>query len=80
MRPLSKLSALIAVLVADLLFFLFIGVYYPEVLEFILKLLPWEDSLERMIIILSGFIIAVASSFAIISIVIRGLQRVMSAK
>jgi len=73
----SALPALLTILVADLLFFLFFGVSYPEVFDTILALLPWEDSVEKAIIVISGLIVAVASSAAIIQISIRKVRELI---
>lgn len=75
MSPTSKLSILAAILLADLLFFLFLGIYYPEVLSTVLQWLPWEDSLEKAVLILSGLIIAVLTSTAMIRVAVKALQR-----
>ena len=73
----STLPALLTILVADLFFFLFFGVSYPEVFDTILTLLPWEDSIEKALIVISGLIIAVASSAAIMQISIRKVRELI---
>lgn len=74
MNPASKLSALAAILIADLLFFLFIGIYYPELFNNLLRLLPWRDSLERGILVIAGLVIAVITSTAIVQVLIKTIQ------
>jgi len=71
----SKVSVLSAILIADLLFFMFSSIYYPEMLQLILEVLPWEDTLEKTIMIILGLVIAVISSAAIINITIKALQK-----
>ena len=71
----SKVSVLSAILIADLLFFMFSSIYYPEMLQLILEVLPWEDTLEKAIMIILGLVIAVISSAAIINIAIKALQK-----
>jgi len=71
LSPASKISALAAIFVADLLFFLFFAIYYPEILEVFVRQLPWEDSLEKAIIVISGFVIGVLTSTAIANILIK---------
>jgi hypothetical protein len=71
----SKVSILSAILIADLLFFIFSSAYYPEMLQLILESLPYEETLEKALIILIGLIIAVISSTAIINILIKTLQK-----
>jgi uncharacterized protein YacL len=71
----SKVSVLAAILIADLLFFTFCSIYYPEMLQLILELLPWENALEKAIMIIIGLIIAVLSSAAIINILLKSFQK-----
>jgi len=71
----SKVAVLAAILIADLLFFYFFGVYYPELFEDVLERLPWENSLEKAIMIISGLIIAVLTSTAIIYVLLKNLQK-----
>ena len=74
MNSASKLSALAAILIADLLFFLFIGIYYPELFNNLLRLLPWRDSLERGILVIAGLVIAVITSTAMVQVLIKTIQ------
>ena len=74
MSPASKFSALAAILIADLLFFLFIGIHYPELFNNLLRLLPWRDSLERGILVIAGLVIAVITSTAIVQVLIKTIQ------
>lgn len=76
MRSSSKILALLAILVTDLLFFLFFGVWYPEVFEDLLHWLPWENHLERAILVISGLIIAVLTSIAVVYLSVKHLQRI----
>jgi len=71
----SEVAVLAAILIADLLFFYFFGVYYPELFEAVLQWLPWENSLEKAIMIISGLIIAVLTSTAIIYVLVKNLQK-----
>ncbi|MEM2111909.1 MAG: hypothetical protein QXX08_08550 [Candidatus Bathyarchaeia archaeon] len=71
----SKVAALAAILIADLLFFYFFAVYYPKLFELILTWLPYDDSLEKAIIIITGLIIAVLTSTAIIYVLVKNLQK-----
>jgi len=73
----SKISTLAAILIADLLFFIFFGVYYPETLAAILEWLPWENILEKALLIISGLIIAVLTSTAIIYVLVKTFQKTM---
>lgn len=72
-----KLPVLLAVLIADLLFFLFFSVHYPETFEVILQLLPWEDNIEKVIMIILGLIIAVSSSTATIHVLMKEFRKMM---
>lgn len=71
----AKLSMIAATLIADLLFFLFIRVDYPEILQAILNRLPWEDNLEEALIVILGYIVAVLSSSALIYVLIKHFQK-----
>jgi hypothetical protein len=71
----TKISILSAILVADLLFFIFSSIYYPEMLQLVLESLPWEDTLEKALLIIIGLVIAVISSSAIINILIKALKK-----
>ena len=70
----SKVSILAAIVIADLLFFYFFSVYYPEILEGIFEQLPWEDTFEKSIMIILGLLIAVISSATIVNVVIKHFQ------
>ena len=70
-----KLSFLAMILIADLLFFLFFGVYYPETLEALLQWLPWGNNVEKALLIISGLVIAVLTSTGIIYILVKNLMR-----
>jgi len=70
-----KLSSLAMILIADLLFFLFFSVYYPEALETVLQWLPWESNIEKALLIISGLIIAVLTSTAIIYVLVKNVLR-----
>jgi len=70
-----KLSSLAMILIADLLFFLFFSVYYPETLETVLQWLPWESNIEKALLIISGLIIAVLTSTAIIYVLVKNVLR-----
>jgi len=74
LSPASKFSALAAILIADLLFFLFIGIHYPELFNNLLRLLPWRDSLERGVLVIAGLVIAVITSTAIVQVLIKTIQ------
>jgi len=63
------------ILIADLLFFLFFSVYYPETLETVLQWLPWESNIEKALLIISGLIIAVLTSTAIIYVLVKNVLR-----
>lgn len=80
MRFQYKIAVLSAVLITDLLFFLFFRTYYPEILEYIYRWLPWENNLEKTILVVAGFIIAALSSSAIISLLARALQKLIQGK
>jgi hypothetical protein len=75
LRIASKISLLSAILIADLLFFMFASNYYPEMLQLILVSMPGEDALEEAIMIILGLIIAVLSSVAIIYILVKSVQK-----
>lgn len=75
MSPASKLSALAAILLADLLFFLFFVAYYPEILEALLRQLPWDNNLEKAVIVISGFVIGVLTSTAIVNVLIKNFMK-----
>lgn len=72
----SKVAALAAILTADLLFFIFFGVYYPESLETILQWLPWENNMEKAIMVISGLIIAILTSTAIVHVLLKSLRKI----
>ncbi len=71
----TKISALSAILIADLLFFTLSSLYYPEMFQVVLQLLPWEDTLEKATMIIVGLMVAVLSSAAIINILLKSFQR-----
>lgn len=71
----SKVAVLATVLILDLLFFYFFGIYYPELFETILQWLPYDNSLEKAVMIITGLIIAVLTSTAIIYILVKNLQK-----
>ena len=71
----SKVTVLAAILIADLLFFYFFGLYYPEVFEIVLQWLPWDDILEKAVMIITGLIIAVLTSTAIIYVLVKNFQK-----
>ncbi|MCW4027568.1 MAG: hypothetical protein NWE76_08810 [Candidatus Bathyarchaeota archaeon] len=71
----GKISVLAALLIADLMFFLFVRVEYPEIFEAALNRLPWEDDLEEAVFVISGYVVAVLSSSAIIYVLTKHFQR-----
>lgn len=71
----TKISALSAILIADLLFFTLSSLYYPEMFQVVLQLLPWEDTLEKATMIIVGLMVAVLSSAAITNILLKSFQR-----
>jgi len=71
----TKVSLIAAVLIADLLFFLFFRADYPGVFEAVLERLPWDDNLEEAVIVISGYIVAVLSSSAIVYVLIKHFQK-----
>ena len=73
LRPVAKLSILSAILIADLFFFLFLGFCYPETLGVILSWLPWNDSMEKAVLVLSGLVISIVASTAIVWLTLRDL-------
>lgn len=75
MTPQAKVSLIAAVLIADLLFFLFVRADYPGIFEAVLERLPWDDNLEEAVIVISGYIVAVLSSSAIVYVLIKHLQK-----
>jgi len=74
LSPQSKIAVLVAILLADLLFFMFFSVNYPEILRTFLRQLPWEDNVEKAVLVISGFGIAVLSSAAIVHTIVKNLQ------
>ena len=56
-------------------FFLFFAVYHPEVFGAILRWLPWRDGLEKGILVITGLVIAVVSSTAIVHVLVKTLQK-----
>jgi hypothetical protein len=72
----SRVAVLATILFADLFFFLFIAVYYPEVFSMILRWLPYNDVYEKTVFILTGFIIAVLASTILVSIALKGLREI----
>lgn len=77
MSLVPRILALAALLAADLLFFIFLGRYYPEVFDLVLQWIPWQSPLKKPIIILLGLIIAVATSVAIIHTIIIGIKKMI---
>jgi len=71
----AKVSLLLAILIADLLFFMLIRADYPEVFEAFLERLPWDDDLEEAVIVISGYIVAVLTSSATIYVLVKHFQR-----
>lgn len=74
-----KIAVLTAILAADLSFFLFFRTYSPEGYEQIFQMMPWSDTLEKIIAIITGFVIALVVSFLIVRIMVnrmlKSLQR-----
>jgi len=70
----TKISVLSAILIADLFFFTLSSLYYPEMLQLVLQFLPWDDTLEKAVMIIIGLILAVLSSAAIINILLKSFQ------
>jgi len=70
----TKISVLSAILIADLLFFTLSSLYYPEMLQLVLQFLPWDDTLEKAVMIIIGLIVAVLSSATIINILLKSFQ------
>lgn len=71
----AKVSLLAAVLTADLLFFMLFSVQYPDLFEALLDSLPWEDNLEKAIMIIAGLVVAVLSSAAIVYVLAKSLHK-----
>lgn len=71
----AKVSVLAAILVADLLLFSFVRADYPEIFEAALERLPWDDNLEEAVIVISGYIVAVLSSSAIVYVLTKHFQK-----
>lgn len=71
----AKVSVLAAILIADLLFFMFVRVEYPGIFEAVLERLPWEDNLEEAVVVISGYIAAVLSSSAIVYVLTKHFQK-----
>jgi len=72
-----RIVGLAVVLVVDLLFFVFIGVYYPETFNMLIDSIPWQSQIKKPIIIILGLIVAVASSVAIIDTIIKCMKEIM---
>lgn len=71
----AKISLILAILIADLLFFMLVRADYPEIFDALLERLPWDDNLEEAVIVLSGYVIAVLTSSAAIYVLIKQFQR-----
>jgi len=71
----AKVSLILAILIADLLFFMFVRADYPEIFDAVLERLPWDDNLEEAVIVLLGYAIAVLTSSATIYVLIKQFQR-----
>ena len=71
----AKISLILAILIADLLFFMFVRADYPEIFDAVLERLPWDDNLEEAVIVLSGYAIAVLTSSTAIYVLIKQFQR-----
>ena len=74
MRSTARIGFLAVILIIDLIFFLLTSFYFPEALNTILRQLPFNDSYERVTIILTGFLIAVITSTAIVSSIMKALR------
>jgi hypothetical protein len=66
-----KIALLIAILVADLSFFLFLRTYSPEGYERIFQMMPWSDTLEKTVAVIAGLVIALVVSFFIVHIMVN---------
>lgn len=75
MKLQTKILALSAVFVADLFFFLFFIGHYPGLFKLILRWLPWQDDIEKGIIILVGFLIAVLTPSGLMYILAKEVQK-----
>ncbi len=71
----AKVSLILAILIADLLFFMFVRADYPEIFDAVLEKLPWDDNLEEAVIVISGYIVAVLTSSATIYVLIKHFQK-----
>lgn len=77
MNKRSTLFFLILILALDLLFFGVVVQRYPQVFEALLDLMPFNNHIETAVILVSGFIVAIVSSVAIVRRLISGLGEVL---
>lgn len=69
-----KILALATVLITDLLFFLFFAVAYPGIFQMILGSLPWNDDLEKLIIVVLGLLIAIITTVGVIHFTLKAIS------
>lgn len=77
MNKRSTLFFLTLILTLDLLFFGVIAQRYPQIFEALLDLLPFNNHIETAVILVSGLIVAIVSSIAIVRMLISGLGEVL---
>ena len=73
MRATTKIVALSLILALDLIFFLVLRVYLPQLFNLIFHMMPWSDDLEKFILIIVGMAVAVVCSLGIAHILLKRL-------
>ncbi|MFQ6081561.1 MAG: hypothetical protein ACE5OW_07835 [Candidatus Bathyarchaeia archaeon] len=75
MKLSTKITALSAILVADLSFFLFFKAHFPQAYDLIFQRMPWPDNVEKTFVIIIGFVTATVTSFLIAYMMLKRLLK-----
>jgi hypothetical protein len=70
-----KIAVLTVILAADLAFFLFFRMYFPQAYEMVFKKIPWPDDLEKTFAIIIGLVTALLTAFSIAHITLNSLLK-----
>jgi len=70
-----KIAVLLAILVADLSFFLLFRTYFPQDYESVFQEMPWPDDLEKTFAVIIGLVTAIITSFSIAHITLKHLLK-----
>lgn len=75
MRLSIKIAVLLAILAADLSFFLLFKTHFPQTYEIVFQQMPWPDDLEKALAVIVGLVTALFTSILIARIVLKRLLK-----